>query len=100
MILHTAKRNGLRRGLAVYYKEKYANIITREKSSKRFDILWIRMKSPQEENVFCFFYCPGISHEEETREMFYDELRNGVDKFAREKKTIFLLGDTNARLGA
>ena len=100
VILHTAKRNGLRRGLAVYYKEKYANIITREKSSKRFDILWIRMKSPQEENVFCFFYCPGISHEEETREMFYDELRNGVDKFAREKKTIFLLGDTNARLGA
>ena len=35
-----------------------------------------------------------------TREMFYDEVRNGVDKFAREKKTIFLLGDTNARLGA
>ena len=86
VILHTAKRNDLRRGLAVYYREKYANVITKEKSSKRFDILWIRMKSPLEENIFCFFYASGLNHEEGTREMFYDELRKGVDKFAKEKR--------------
>ena len=99
MILYRAKRNELRRVQAVYYREKHANVITKEKSSKRFDILWIRMKAPLEENIFCFFYAPGVNHGEGAREMFYDELRKGVDKFAKEKKTIFLLGDSNARLG-
>ena len=50
-----------------------------------------------DEILICFFYAPGEHHKEERREEFYDELREGVDKY--KDKKIFLMGDSNARLG-
>ena len=97
MILHKAQIEGNRRGLVVYYKQCHTYTITKEYSSKTFDILWLRKKTSIEEIIFGFFYAPGAHHTERTREKFYDELRKGIDKYAG--KTIHLMGDSNARLG-
>ena len=37
VIIHAAKRNELRRGLAVFYQEKYSQILTKDKGSKKFE---------------------------------------------------------------
>ena len=99
VIIHTAKRNELRRGLAIFYKEKHSHVITKDKGSKKFDILWIRMKIQSEDIIMGFFYAPGMNHDEGTRVAFYDELRIGIDTYIKENKRIYLMGDSNARLG-
>ena len=96
-IVHGAQREGRRRGIVVYYHNKHTHVITKEAGSKKFDILWIKMKSSEEERIFGFYYAPGAHIDEETRESFYDELRSGVER--HEGKSIFLMGDSNARLG-
>ena len=96
-ITHKAQKEGVRRGIVVFYKKRFASIVTKERSSKKFDILWIRMKSSQDERVFAFFYAPGVNHNEKCREEFYDELRKGVEQY--KDKQIYLMGDSNARLG-
>ena len=58
-IVHTALRKGNWRGIVVYYRKTLENIITREHSSEKFDIIWLRMKSPEEECLIVFFYAPG-----------------------------------------
>ena len=95
--MHKAHTEGNRRGLVVYYKQEHAYMITKEACSKAFDILWLRMKTKKEERIIGFFYAPGAHHTERMREMFYDELRIGIDKYKGKK--IYLLGDSNARLG-
>lgn len=97
MIVHKAHNHGVRRGMVVFYRKKYACIITKGRSSKKFDIVWLRMKTKQEERIFGFFYSPGANHEEKCREEFYDELSKGVENYKGKK--IYLLGDSNARLG-
>ena len=96
-ILHKAQPKGNRRGIMVYYKQKHAYAITKENCSKTFDILWLRMKSNNDEIMFGFFYAPGEHKTKTLREKFYDELRRGIDK--HEGKKIYILGDSNARLG-
>ena len=61
-IVHTAEKKGKRRGIVVYYRTKLENVITREHSSKKYDIIWLRMKSPEEECLFAFFYARGANH--------------------------------------
>ena len=97
MIVHKAHSHGVRRGMVVFYRKKYACIITKGRSSKKFDTVWLRMKTKQEERIFGFFYGPGANHEEKCREEFYDELSKGVENYKGKK--IYLLGDSNARLG-
>ena len=97
VIIHKAQLKSLKRGIVIYYKEKLANIITKEYSSDKYDIIWLRMKSSDNESIIAFFYAPGANHDEKQREEFYDELREGIDRY--KKNRIYLLGDTNARLG-
>ena len=59
MILHKAQLKSNRRGLLVYYKQKHAYTMTKDESSKTFDILWLRWKTNDEESIFGFFYAPG-----------------------------------------
>ena len=96
-ITHKAQHNGFRRGIVVYYKKKLNDNITKAGSSKRFDIIWLRMKNSTSEKIICFFYTLGVNHKEECREELYEELRKGIDKY--KDKKIFLMGDSNARLG-
>ena len=97
MILHKAQLKGKRRGLLVYFKQKLAYTMTKDGSSKTFDILWLRRKTNNEESILGFFYAPGAHQPEILREKFYDELRRGIDK--HKGKNIYLMGDSNARLG-
>ena len=96
-IMHKASMEGNRRGMVVYYRPEHAHTITKDACSRAFDILWLRMKTKKEERIIGFFYAPRAHHTERTRERFYDELRKGIDKYKGER--IYLLGDTNARLG-
>ena len=57
------------------------------------------MENAQDQLVFCFFYAPGGNRTQLEREGFYDELSKGYMKYAQKCK-VFLLGDTNARLGS
>ena len=65
---------------------------------KIFDIVWIRLKNKNKEIYFCFFYAPGAHLPEEDRFKFYHMLTTSYDKFSA-KGEVFLLGDSNARLG-
>ena len=96
-IVHKAQKEGKRRGIVVYYNSKHTHSISKEASSKTYDIVWIRMTTRKEERIFGFFYAPGAHIDERTREGFYDELRKGVKR--HEGKKICLMGDSNARLG-
>ena len=96
-IVHKAQKEGRRRGIVIYYRNKHTHVITKEASSKNFDIVWIRMKTSKKERIFGFFYAPGAHVDEKTRESFYDELRTGIER--HQGKSIFLMGDSNARLG-
>ena len=46
----------------------------------------------------CFFYAPGAHHEEFLRAKFYNTLCTSFEKYASLGK-VFMLGDSNARLG-
>ena len=60
MMLHKARTDGIRRGIAVYYRDKHAHTITKDATSKEFDIIWIRMKNKKDED-FWVFLCPRSS---------------------------------------
>ena len=87
-----------RRGLVIFYREKYQYLISKVYSSKIFDIVWIRLKIKNDEIYFCFFYAPGAHLPIEVRMKFYHIFTINYDKFA-VKGRVFLLGDFNARLG-
>ena len=99
LLLHTAKRNSCRRGLAVLFLQKYRYCLSKDLSSKIFDILWLKLKNDVRDEAYCFFYAPGQHHPEKMRMELYDELRSGFERYSIDVK-IFLLGDSNARLGA
>ena len=69
-IAHKAKQEGIRRGIVVYYRKKHNQIITKARSSKKFDIIWLRMGTSIDEILICFFCAPGVNHEEDRREEF------------------------------
>ena len=65
--------------------------MTKDGSSKTFDIIWLRWKTNNEEMILGFFYAPGAHQPERVREKFYDELRRGIDK--RRGVKMYLMGD-------
>ena len=67
--------------------------------SKEYDIAWVKLENMEQTIVFCFFYAPGENKSASERSRFYDELREGYKKYSK-KFNIFLLGDSNARLGS
>ena len=99
--LHKARLNvdgNYRRGLAIFYLKKYRFLITKVYSCKTYDIVWIRYNSPNEPLFFCFFYAPGSHHPLQVRTKFYEIFSKNYTRFASLGK-VYLLGDTNARLG-
>ena len=55
LLLHTAKRNSCRRGIAVLFLHKYRYCLSKDHSSKKFDILWLKLKNDITEVVSVFF---------------------------------------------
>ena len=98
VLTHLAKKNSFRRGLTVFFSQKYRYSLTKDQASKKYDIIWIKLTCAQSVKIFCFFYAPGAHHPENERISFYDELRNGYTKY-HKNVPIFLMGDSNARLG-
>ena len=101
LYLHKAKLNvegNYRRGLAVFYRSNYRFLLTKVYSSNIYDIVWFRFSSFKELLHFCFFYAPGSHHPLPARTKFYEIFSSTYTKFASLGK-VFLVGDTNARLG-
>ena len=101
-ILHSYKPpvpNGCRRGIVIFCLEKYQQIISKVYASDKFDIIWLCLPSGKVKTYFCFFYAPGDHHNQSLRMKFYSALQESFDKFSKLGK-IFMLGDTNARLGS
>ena len=99
--LHNANLNvagSYRRGLAIFFKKKYRFLLTKVYSSKIYDIVWIRFSSLNGFLYFCFFYSPGSHHPISVRTKFYKIFSSNYSRFASLGK-VYLLGDTNARLG-
>ena len=46
-----------RRGLVIFYKNKYHNRISKAYSSKKFDIVWTKLATKTKQLYFCFFLC-------------------------------------------
>ena len=59
----------------------------------------MRLPTAEEAVHFCFFYSPEAHHPLPIRSKFYDIFTSKFSKFAF-KGTVYLLGDTNARLGS
>ena len=100
--LHKSKielKNNFRRGLAIFYHTKHRFHLTKEYSSNKYDIVWMRLKTARENKYFCFFYAPGSHHQLLVRNNFYDTLCRSFSKYSSLGK-VYLLGDTNARLGS
>ena len=72
--------------------------MTKDLTSDRFDIIWLRLQTSPEVIVLCFFYAPHEKHSEANRVAFYDELAKGYAKYQSGTK-IFMMGDANARSG-
>ena len=87
-----------RRGLAIFYLNKYRFLLTKVYSSRTFDIVWIRLNFPERPLFLCFFYSPGAHHPLAVRTKFYDIFSTQYTRFASLGR-VYLLGDTNARLG-
>ena len=99
--LHKSKlsTNGnFRRGMVIFYLTKYRFHLVKVYSSKIYDILWLRLKTRHEPLFFCFFYTPGAHHPLSVRTKFYDILCHQYSRFSPLGK-VYLMGDTNARLG-
>ena len=99
--LHRSKINlsgNYRRGLAIFYLQRYRFLLTRVYFSKCYDIVWMRLSTMFEPFFFCFFYAPGSHHPLPVRKKFYDIFTSTFSKFAALGK-VYLVGDTNARLG-
>ena len=82
LILHKAKiedKSSYRRGLAIFYLEKYKHIISRARASVKFDIFWIKIDCSNLPVFLCFFYAPGGHHPEWVRSEFYKKLQKGFD---------------------
>ena len=100
--LHKAKLsspNNHRRGLAIFYRKKYRFLFTKAYASNLYDIVWVRLATETENIHFCFFYAPGSHQPLLIRKNFYDIFTKKFAEFAALGK-VFLLGDTNARLGS
>ena len=92
------QKNYKRRGLVIFYLEKYTQLISRAEVSSKFDIVWVRFERKDAPVYFCFNYAPGSHHPEKVHCDFYMELQKGFDKF-KGTGDLFFLGDSNARLG-
>ena len=98
---HTSKLNtngNYRRGLAIFYLSKYRHTLTKIYSSNVYDIVWFCFDSPFKTLYFCFFYAPGSHHPYPVRAKFYEIFSSQYSRFATLGQ-VYLLGDTNARLG-
>ena len=59
--LHKSKLNIVgnhRRGLAIFYLNKYKFLLTKVYTSKTFDIVWLRLNIARKHLFFCFFIHP------------------------------------------
>ena len=72
---HTAVKGTCRRGISVFFLEKYRWIMAKTQVSTKYDILWVKMENTTDSSVFCFFYAPGENRQQIDRFGFYDELR-------------------------
>ena len=100
--LHRSKlneANNFRRGIAIFYLQKYRFVLSKVYACNNYDIVWMRMKTAQKVIHFCFFYSPGAHHLLSVRKKFYDLFTFQFSKFAC-MGNVYLLGDTNARLGS
>ena len=100
--LHCSKISSdvnFRRGLAIFFLEKYRYRLTREYACRNYDIVWMKLKVRNGDMFFCFFYSPGSHHPLPVRMKFYDHFSREFQKYASRGK-VFLVGDTNARLGS
>ena len=59
----------------------------------------MRFDTVLEPLFFCFFYSPGSHHPLSVRTKFYDIFSSQYTRFASDGK-VYLVGDTNARLGS
>ena len=73
--------------------------MTRVYASNIFDIVWLKLVLGGEDLYFCFFYAPSSHHPLPARKSFYDQFSREFKRFASQGK-VFLVGDTNARLGS
>ena len=83
--LHKSKLNTIgnyRRGLAIFYLDKYRFLLTKAYSSKTYDIVWLRLDTGHKPLFFCFFYSPGSHHPLPVRTKFYDDLASSYSKFS------------------
>ena len=100
--LHKAKLsspNNQRRGLTIFYRNKYRFLFAKVYASNQYDIVWARLVTGSENIHFCFFYAPGSHHPLPVRKNFYDIFKKKFTEFAALGK-VYLIGDTNARLGS
>ena len=99
--VHKSKLNtcgNYRRGLAIFSLLKYRHSLTKIYSSNNYDIVWFSFDSPLKTLYFCFFYAPGAHHSYAVRSKFYEIFSSQYSRFA-SLGHVYLLGDTNARLG-
>ena len=101
-IIHSSKSlgvNGCRRGIVIFCLGKYQQRISKVYASNKFDIIWLCFSTDKGNTYFCFFYAPGDDHSQSLRTYFYSAFQKSFDRFSKLGK-IFMLGDTNARLGS
>ena len=55
-------KNNYRRGLAIFYLEKYRFLFTKVYACRTYDIVWMQLRTTSESLYFCFFYAPGSHH--------------------------------------
>lgn len=92
-------KENFRRGLAIFYRTKYEYLISKVYACRKFDIVWMQLKTNSELVYFCFFYAPGSHHNHKIRSKFYDIFIEKAMFYASQGK-VFLVGDSNARLGS
>ena len=68
-----------RRGLIIFYKEKYHNLISKVYTSKNYDIVWVKLITQKSPLYFCFFYSPGAHCPENDRFDFYKTLSDSYE---------------------
>jgi len=104
LIIHKAKQYSSRRGLAIFFRNEHTHNLSQDFSSRKYDIIWLRYEylskasKSRKFKIFCFFYSPGENHTEQIRSGFYEELAQGWGRYPKGTE-IFMLGDSNARLG-
>ena len=105
VILHKAKRNSVRRGIGIFFKKEHLHNFSKDHASDKYDIVWLRYEDKYKSAdarrviIFCFFYSPGDAHPDDVRSGFYDQLLSGLGRYPKGTK-VYMMGDSNARLGA